>query len=237
MQKSVSRNQLIQNNNKNFALHSGERQTATSLQGIRVDHTLRYKLAVEFIQNKEEIIDQCLDIFCGNGYGTFLMAREFPQKSFYGIDGSNEAIIAASENYRLKNNNFANKIFPFDLEINTFDLITCFESIEHVEDDSLLLNKISNSLKNNGYLIISVPNENIHSLAKNPHPFHFRHYKHEQMLKLLEVSFDVLNWYGQNTYNFDHKGQNTFQLLIDCDMELNEKTEGQVNMYIARKKI
>ena len=55
------------------------------------------------------------------------------------------------------------------------------------------------------------------------------------MLDLLKQSFELINWYGQNTYIFDKNGINTFQLISNSDMRLVEKVEGQVNIYVAKK--
>jgi 2-polyprenyl-3-methyl-5-hydroxy-6-metoxy-1,4-benzoquinol methylase len=220
---------------KDFSLDSGERQTGTNIHDIRADHLLRYEFAVEIVKQNECYTNQCLDIFCGNGYGTFLMSEKLIDKKFYGIDGSEEAITSAKRHYSLTNSKFSNKIFPFDLDTEQYDFVTCFESIEHVKEDIDLLQTITNSMRNDGILIISVPNENLNSITKNPHPFHFRHYTHSQMLDLLKQSFELINWYGQNTYIFDKDGTNTFQLISDSDMRLVEKVEGQVNIYIAKK--
>ena len=226
---------MIKNNPKDFSLNSGERQTGVNLGEIRLDHRLRYEFAAQLLKKEEKNINQCLDIFCGNGYGTFMMAKEFPNKTFRAIDGSQEAITAAKNNYSLKNISFLSRIFPFNLENGFYEMIVCFESLEHIENDQLLIEIISNSLKENGFLLISVPNDNIISLRKNPHPFHFRHYKHDEIVALLQKSFEIMDWYGQNTYHLNQNGLNSFELLPDCEMNLRHNVEGQVNLYLAQK--
>ena len=80
------------------------------------------------------------------------------------------------------------------------------------------------------------PNENLQSLKLNPHPFHFKHYNHEEIIDLTSHNFKLLNWYGQNIYEFNRDGQNTYQLLPDSKMNLKEKDEGQVNLYVLEKR-
>ena len=100
----------------------------------------------------------------------------------------------------------------------------------------ILLSQISSSLNKGGYLLLSVPNENLHPLSINPHPFHFRHYTYDEVLNKLDSRFEILNWYGQNTYEFTDDGRNTHQLLADIDMRLIEGQEGQVNIYAFKIK-
>ena len=219
---------------KDFSFYSGERQTANRLSEIRLDHLLRYQLAKDFISLNSHKINSCLDLFCGNGYGTFILSDAFPTLEFHGIDGSSDAIMCANEYYSLRNNKYETKIFPFSYS-RSYEMIVCFESLEHVNDDSSLVRFINNSLVQGGYLLLSVPNESLHSLELNPHPFHFRHYKYDEILSMFGSNFKVLNWYGQNTYKFSKDGRNTYNLLSELEMKIIEKKEGQDNIFIFKK--
>lgn len=48
---------------------------------------------------------------------------------------SKDAIDMAAECYALPNNLFSWKLSPFLLPARIFDCITCFESLEHVQED------------------------------------------------------------------------------------------------------
>ena len=220
---------------KDFSLFSGERQTATNLSGIRLDHLLRYQFAKDFIKHHPNSIYSCLDLFCGNGYGTYFLSKAFPNLIFSGIDGSEESIKCAKDHYSLSNNLYETKLFPFSSS-KTYDLVVCFESLEHVENESLFISLILNSLNKSGYLLLSVPNENLHPLSLNRHPFHFRHYTYDDIFSKFNPKFEILNWYGQNTYKFTSDGRNTHHLLKDSEMNLIEQQEGQVNVYVLRKR-
>ena len=52
----------------------------------------------------------------------------------------------------------------------------------------------------------------------------------------LILNSKILNWYGQNTYKFTLDGRNTYHLLKDSEMNLIEKQEGQVNVYVLKKR-
>ncbi|MCB5306754.1 class I SAM-dependent methyltransferase [Yersinia massiliensis] len=221
---------------KDYSLYSGERQTANTVEGIRRDHTSRYELAIDIMLKKEEPILNGADIFCGNGYGTYMLSSNFSNVNFIGIDGSSEAINEANINFTRENNIFSNKLYPFTLPVNTFDIITCFESLEHVDKDGLLFDEIKKSCKSNGLIIVSVPNEEIHSLVLNPHKFHFRHYTHSDFLDKFGTDLELITWYGQNVYKFDESGVNTHQLLNEVDMYPIEHVQGQVNIYVFKKR-
>jgi len=48
-------------------------------------------------------------------------------------------------------------IEKFSLPQNNYDAVCCFDLLEHLTDDQKVLNNIFHSLKNNGYLIFTVP--------------------------------------------------------------------------------
>jgi predicted SAM-dependent methyltransferase len=81
---------------------------------------------------------------------------------------------------------FEARRFPFDLPKERFDFATCFESIEHVEEDGALLETLARSLAPGGLLFVSVPNEETLPIAQNAafFKFHVRHYRTEQLVEL-----------------------------------------------------
>ncbi len=223
--------------NKDYSLNSGERQVARDVGDIRRDHTLRYDLAVELLRNDMQLgAGTCLDAFCGNGYGTFMLSEGFPRLCIVGVDGSKDAIDMANECYSRSNNMFSWKLFPFSIAENSNDMVVCFESLEHVEYDVLMLDLLLKSLKKDGVALISVPNQDLHPIEKNPHQFHFRHYRHTDFIKMLPSEYVIDTWYGQNVYEFTAEGVNTFSLLSEGEMRLQERVPGQVNVYVIRRR-
>ena len=222
---------------KDYSLFSGERQVADKFENIRKDHTIRYELALEIIKrNIKDKNIKMLDLFCGNGYGTYYLSESLKSSNVIGIDGSKEAIEFANEHYGNGNNLFSHKLFPFTLPKNTFDFILCFESLEHVEDDSKMLEELLDSLCEDGYAFISVPNQDKHPLEKNPHHFHYRHYLHDSFVNNLSDSFDLIEWYGQNVYHFDDSGINTMALIPEEEMKPKAFSHGQITIYLLRKR-
>lgn len=221
---------------KDYSLYSGERQTGVTLDEIRYDHLARYIFAGETIRNIKKRSLSILDVFTGTGYGAFHLGNSLKGTVVvYGIDGSKEAIDFANEHYTLPNIFFCYKLFPFVLPTQAYDAITCFESLEHVEDDDSLLEEIIKSIKPSGLLFISTPNEAIQSLDNNPNKFHIRHYLHKHAIeKITQKGMDLLSWYGQNVYTFvDGYTQGT--LLSNQEMDLKKDVEGQFNIYLFQK--
>lgn len=221
---------------KNYSLYSGERQTAPNIESIRTDHLYRYQLINDRLRRTDAKTSiNGLDIFCGNGYGTFLLTQHNPNVHVIGIDGSAEAIAQANENYALINNLFAQKLFPFVLPQQAFDFIACFESLEHVEADEAMLSAIVAAVKPGGLIFISVPNQKFNDLQKNPHAFHVRHYLHDEFLASFQGKLELVLWFGQDVYEFNAHGINTLKLLDTSAMAPKENIEGQVNIYVLRK--
>lgn len=222
---------------KDFSLYSGERQTAKRIEDIRRDHALRYELAVDVVSKSLlQPRGKCLDVFCGNGYGTYILASALRDFFCEGVDGSLEAIKMAKEFYSLDNNAFEQKVFPFDIPENHFDFVVCYESLEHVENDTELFNRIFRSLNNEGIAFISVPNQEIQPIEINPHEFHYRHYSFSEIESMIPEGNYIDRWYGQNVYEFTNDRHNTFKLLNVKDMSLKENIQGQFNIYVIRQK-
>ena len=107
---------------------TGERYVPEMEPGIiHQEHLHRYRFAAEFIKDKV-----VLDLACGEGYGSFLMA-EFAKK-VVGLDIDKETIEHASSKYCKANLEFITGSMikvPIDNE-KVFDAIVCFESLEHI---------------------------------------------------------------------------------------------------------
>ena len=100
-----------------------------------------------------------LDIGCGAGTLSFYMASR--GNYVRGIDISSKAIgackISAQNLGIIQNTIFRVARFPKVTIDESFDLVLCVETLEHLIKDSLAIKKISGYLKTNGITIISIP--------------------------------------------------------------------------------
>jgi SAM-dependent methyltransferase len=222
-----------------FSLDTGERQVAISLEDIRRDHVVRYEKASEFLLNNHKSTSNLFggDIFCGNGYGSNIIAKNTNCLTI-GIDASSEAIDLANEYYANDKMFFVVKKFPFTLPENIFDFIISFETIEHVIEDKGLVDEFSRSLKSGGYLFLSAPNEEICSFEKNNYEFHVKHYRFEEIVNLLISTnqFELITWYGNGAYDFEDGTIVNYNKREENEMEMKEKEFDSHLTYIFKKK-
>jgi ubiquinone/menaquinone biosynthesis C-methylase UbiE len=131
---------------------TGER-FVTECQGEMVyEHWHRYLLAREYAHGK-----RVLDIPCGEGYGSHLLAGV--AESVVGVDISKEAVAHASEKYRKENLRYiVASGTQMPLPDASFDFIVSFEMIEHIHEQEAFLREVNRLLKPDGVFLISSPN-------------------------------------------------------------------------------
>lgn len=98
-----------------------------------------------------------LDIGCGTG----VFLKEANKKGYngWGFDFDSESIKIARERYGLKN------VYAMDLNAfskqfakETFDIITFFEVLEHMDSPKKFIGQVRNLLRTKGHIALSVPN-------------------------------------------------------------------------------
>lgn len=102
-------------------------------------------------------IKNMLDVGCGEGFNTFVVAKVIPNMKIDAIDLEQVYIDYAKQNHQLPNVNYkvANL---YKLKSNgRYDIVVCNEVLEHLEDYETAL-KILCSLSNK-FVLVSVPNE------------------------------------------------------------------------------
>lgn len=220
---------------KDYGYDSGERQTSLAYSDIRRDHQARYELAAKLVNRfgfgGPEALG--LDIFCGNGYGTALLAtRTFTP--MLGMDGSREAIDVANRYFSTPETVFSAKLFPFTLPRARFDFAVSFEAIEHVRDDALLIGEIAAALVPGGLFVASVPNQGCLPLTDAHSRFHVRHYHVDEFEAALgQAGLTVEDVYRQDAYLMD--GGRVAGVLPANAMELTKGRDGQFVVYVCRK--
>lgn len=162
-----------QRKDTNKALRSGERQVRENLEGIEYWHKWRYQQACEYIGNGDEV----LDVGCGCGYGTAIMADE--AHSVTGVDDSAEAVDYATKYWKKPNSRYINMNAMELNQSDPYDTIVAFEVIEHIKDDKQFVEFIKKMAKQ--YIVVSVPHITV-PLSRSH--WHWRHYTEEDITNL-----------------------------------------------------
>lgn len=101
--------------------------------------------------------DSFLDIGCSNGF-ILENAMDFGFRKIVGVEPSKDAIEKASTNIKplIINGMFNEKMF----EKNTFDMITFFQTFDHIADPNCFLQNCFNVLKDDGFILAINHNAN-----------------------------------------------------------------------------
>lgn len=154
-------------------------------------HLDRYDFASNYVENKK-----VGDIACGTGYGSRTLKEKGRADTVLGIDIDQEAVDYATARHGIDGVTFlCQSGDATGLAAASFDVISSFETIEHVPDDAKLVAEFARLLKPGGLLICSTPN--LWPLEIAPH--HVREYDRKQFEDVLEGDFEILEMHNQNS--------------------------------------
>jgi 2-polyprenyl-3-methyl-5-hydroxy-6-metoxy-1,4-benzoquinol methylase len=144
------------------------------------EHVPRYALAKTLVAGK-----RVLDFGCGTGYGAALMAESAAHVTGLDIDAS--ALEWARAAHRAPNLDFVRRDdLGAGLPDKSFDLVTCFEMIEHVDHatQQQAVASMARLLRDDGVLLISTPNPEMTKLY-GANPYHIREMSEVEFRELL----------------------------------------------------
>lgn len=175
-------------------INTGERQAGRSISEIAPNHKNRYIYARNLAEGS------VLDIACGGGYGSYILAESNRITNIDAVDVSREAIEHA---YKYFNNEKIRYVESDMIEFlnysGEYDWIISFETIEHIEasfEALCLFREKSNNL------ILSVPNQDVLPFSKETHPFHVRHFTYQELSDMMNdagwIITETLTQYDKN---------------------------------------
>ena len=164
---------------------TGERLVAGCGRQIIYEHLHRYAMALSLAKGK-----RVLDVACGEGYGSNLLASE--AASVVGVDIDPPTIEHAQNKYARSNLRFlVGPCSALPIEDSSTDLVVSFETIEHVEEQEQFLSEIKRVLTPDGVLIISSPDKKEYSdINEAKNPFHKSELYHGEFVQLLKSRFE-----------------------------------------------
>ncbi len=173
---------------------TGERFTPECVREIWYEHFHRYAFAAPLARGR-----RVLDAACGEGYGSALLAAE--ATSVLGVD-IGEAVVAHA---RARYPGVANLRFECHdatalhaLPDASFDLITSFETLEHVEAQQRMLDGFARLLAPGGVLLLSSPDKAQYSdAAGHQNPFHVKELYRDEFEAMLATRFAARRLFAQ----------------------------------------
>jgi GT2 family glycosyltransferase/2-polyprenyl-3-methyl-5-hydroxy-6-metoxy-1,4-benzoquinol methylase len=133
---------------------------------IWLHHAKRYRFAATLARGAD-----VLDLGCGVGYGTRMLARA--ARRVVGVDVSPEALAHAGRAYGGERMAFLGAdARRLPLAGRSFDLVVCLEMLEHVREQDAVLAEAARVLRPGGRLVVSTPNKRLYADQPDPGNYH-----------------------------------------------------------------
>ena len=171
---------------------------ASNSSGVRPDFLYknildqeRYISVLRYVNNKS-----VLDCACGVGWGSYIMTKS-GAKSVVGVDLSASAIKTATKYYNSQSVRYIqNDINQMDNE-ELFDVITSFETLEHVDDPLRFLRTLRSLSHSQSMLFLSTPNGFCfkHEGDRPYNPYHLEEYQKDELIKMFQLSGWIVEEY------------------------------------------
>jgi SAM-dependent methyltransferase len=198
------------------------------------EHFSRYVFAARFASAK-----QVLDIGCGAGYGTAELAKH--ASATVGIDVAVDALNYARSHYpNVRFEQAPASALPFADQ--SFDLITAFEVIEHLNDWRQLLAEARRVMRHNGTFFVSTPNKSYYAESRSqdgPNPFHVHEFEYNEFTTALREFFPSVTIYLQNwnqSLTFTPGGFTPVAdstTALDATLESTESNPEEAHFFLA----
>jgi GT2 family glycosyltransferase/ubiquinone/menaquinone biosynthesis C-methylase UbiE/glycosyltransferase involved in cell wall biosynthesis len=172
---------------------TGERFIPSLGGQIRHEHLHRYALCLEIVRDRD-----VLDIACGEGYGSAILAKT--ARSVVGVDIAEQAVDHARRAYGdLRGLRFAaGRADAIPLPDASVDVVVSFETIEHHDRHEEMLAEIHRVLRPGGRLVISSPDRPVYSAsATERNEYHVKELDRAEFEALLRRYFRHVGLSGQ----------------------------------------
>ncbi|MDH5245902.1 MAG: class I SAM-dependent methyltransferase [Betaproteobacteria bacterium] len=160
---------------------------------IWYEHWHRYHFAAPVVADRD-----VLDIACGAGYGSALLARHAAR--VVGADLSQTAIehararYASVPNLEFRQADCAALPFPDA----SFDVVVSFETLEHIAAQEAFFDEVRRVLRPSGLVVLSCPNKVEYTDKRGvANEFHVRELYRDELAALIGSRFPHSAWYGQ----------------------------------------
>lgn len=188
------------------------------------EHAARYHFALERVAGKK-----VLDIACGTGYGIGLLRKS--ARFVCGVDIDREAALQARSECGDRSAVVLGDGLRLPFHDKCFDVVTSFETIEHLHDRLGFLRELERVLAPGGVLLISTPNARYTKpkAGKPLNPFHVYEYTPDEFREQLSRVFLIEEHLGQSL----EIGNRISPFFID-QQRLPRKPSVQIRLFFWR---
>jgi SAM-dependent methyltransferase len=158
---------------------------------IHAEHVARYRWAASLAHGR-----RTLDAGCGTAYGSALLAAA-GASAVVGVDLAADVLDDARPRMPANVTLESGDVTALPCEDASFDLVVCFEVIEHLEERSRALDEFRRVLAPGGLLALSSPNREVYPPG-NPH--HVHEYTPDELEAELASRFEFVSLSRQHTW-------------------------------------
>jgi ubiquinone/menaquinone biosynthesis C-methylase UbiE len=186
-------------------------------QLIEAEHLSRYWWASPIVPGR-----RVLDAGCGTGYGCLIFA-EAGAREVVGVDLAGDVLDALAGTLPDSVHLDEADVRQLPFEDASFDAVSCFEVLEHIEDPELALDEFARVLNEDGVLAVSSPNRAVYPPG-NPH--HVHEFLPEELREALAARFDHVQLFRQ---------QNWITSAVFADPDFVSEVESRIEPAALRK--
>src|SRR5579863_4454798 len=176
-----------------------------SVNRIGQEHLARYALASQIVAGRD-----VLDFASGEGYGVAMMLRAGARLA-HGMELAQDAVEHARATYGAGGAEY----FTGDVRTTrldrSYDVITCFEFIEHVAEQAEVIRNAKAHLRAGGFLIISTPRPS--DVYDNQ--YHVKEIPSHELLQLVKGEFAFARTFCQSNFVVSLAGENRLSFSPD----------------------
>jgi ubiquinone/menaquinone biosynthesis C-methylase UbiE len=155
-------------------------------------HLAAYEFALSLLRPQ----DRVLDLGCGTGYGTSVLAGRCAE--IVGIDYCEDAIEYARKQYGSTGCSFTcADALNTGLPGGSVDVVCCVQVIEHMKDQEGFVSGVLRVLTSGGRFVVATPNKATYSPdADVGFAYHHKEYRAPELVEFLSKYFSSVKLYG-----------------------------------------